>query len=71
MDYATARQKIAQQQLRQYKKNRGTSMDCSIHNQRPITMATRIDAKVKENHDRAMEHLTAMRKTLRNLACVK
>jgi hypothetical protein len=67
MDYATARQKIAQQQLRQWKKNRGTSMSCAIHNQRPITMATRIDARIRKNHEKTMEILTAMRKTLRNI----
>ena len=67
MDYATARYKIAQQQLRQWKKNRGTSMSCAINTQRPVKIADRIDARIKENHERMMETITAIRKTLRDI----
>lgn len=67
MDYATARYKIAQKQLRQWKKNRGTSMDCSISSQRPVKIADRIDAKIRENHERLMETITEMRRLIKQM----
>ena len=67
MDYATARYKIAQKQLRQWKKNRGTNMSCSISTKSPIKIADRIDAKVAENRERLIETITAMKKILQTL----
>lgn len=66
MDYTTARIKIAQQQLREWKKNRGTAVNCTLHNERPIKVGTIYDRTIQENRINKIEDLTEVKRIIRN-----